>query len=269
MTQHVFDSTMSDRLAVVTGATAGIGYAVVKELVGHGCSVIANGRRPDRLKDLVLEFSNESVQTVRGDTSDEKIVEAMFDAARDRFGDGRSEADLVVVNAGRGLKGSVVDSDTAQWEEMIRTNLLGAALVIRHAARRMLANLERLGSRGKTWRDHPHDIVVIGSTVGRNVSPFSSMYGSTKFGVHGLVEGARRELGPKGVRVTLIEPGFVVSEFQGVAGYDPEWFKGVVDRIGPVLEPADVVRALMAAITQPPWVHFNDITLRPTRQDYP
>ncbi|MBX3391715.1 MAG: SDR family oxidoreductase [Phycisphaeraceae bacterium] len=269
MTQNVFDSTMADRIAVVTGATAGIGYETVKRLVGHGCSVIANGRREDRLRDLVLEFSPECVATVRGDTADQAVVGEMFDAARETFGDGAREADLVVVNAGRGLKGSVVDSDTAQWEEMIRTNLLGAALVVRHAALRMIADLERLSSRGASWRDRPHDIVVIGSTVGRHVSPFSSMYGSTKFGLHGLVEGARRELGPKGIRVTLVEPGFVRSEFQGVAGYDPAWFTGVVDRIGPVLEPADVVRALMSAITQPPWVHFNDIVLRPTRQDYP
>lgn len=269
MTQHVFDASMSDRIAVVTGATAGIGYEVVKQLVGHGCSVVGSGRRPDRLKDLVLEFSLESVRTVQGDTASEEVVARMFDTAKNDFGDGQRDADLVVINAGRGLKGSVLDSDTSQWEEMVRTNLLGAALVLRHAAARMQADIESLKARGKNWRDKCHDIVVIGSTVGRNVSPFSSMYGSTKFGVHGLVEGARRELGPKGIRVTLIEPGFVVSEFQGVAGYDPKWFEGVVERIGPVLHPRDVVGAIMAAITQPPWVHFNDIALRPTRQDYP
>lgn len=269
MTQHVFDQAMSNRIAIVTGATAGIGYEVVRALIGHSCPVVCNGRRPDRLKDLILEFNEENVKTVRGDAGDEKVVEQMFAAAKETFGDGVAEADLVVVNAGRGLKGSVVDSDTAQWEEMIRTNLLGAALTIRHAARHMQANIERLAARGKNWQTHAHDIVVIGSTVGRNVSPFSSMYGSTKFGVHGLVEGARRELGPKGIRVTLIEPGFVESEFQGVAGYDPAWFKGVVEKIGPVLKPEDVARAIMCVVTQPPWVHFNDIALRPTRQDYP
>lgn len=269
MTQHVFDSSMQNRLAIVTGASAGIGYAVVKELVARSCPVICNSRRAANLKDLILEFSAESVATVQGDTADEKVIATMFDKAHAEFGDGKRHPDLVVINAGRGLKGSVMDSDTTQWEEMVRTNLLGAALVIRHAAQKMLASIEQLKARGKSWLEHPHDIVVIGSTVGRNVSPFSSMYGSTKFGVHGLVEGARRELGPKGIRVTLIEPGFVVSEFQGVAGYDPEWFKGVVEKIGPVLKPEDVARAIVAVITQPPWVHFNDVALRPTRQDYP
>ncbi len=269
MTQHTFDSTMKDRIAVVTGATAGIGYEVVRELIAHACPVVANGRRAERLKELTLEFNSQNVQTVQGDTGDDAVITAMFDRARKVFGDGSREADLVVVNAGRGLKGSVVDSDTAQWEELLRTNLLGAAKMIRHAAKRMLADLEAEKARGKTWEEHPRDIVVLGSTVGRHVSPFSSMYGATKFGVHGLVEGARRELGPKGIRVTLIEPGFVVSEFQGVAGYDPAWFQGVMEKFGPALKPQDVARAIHACVSQPPWVHFNNLALRPTRQDYP
>ena len=125
------------------------------------------------------------------------------------------------------------------------------------------------GRTGPAVLTHPRDIVVLGSTVGRHISPFSSMYGSTKFAVNSLAEAARRELGPKGIRVTLVEPGFVVSEFQGVAGYDPEWFKGVVERIGPVLTPADVARTVGFIVSQPAAVHINDIVIRPTRQDYP
>jgi short-subunit dehydrogenase len=105
--------------------------------------------------------------------------------------------------------------------------------------------------------------------VGRNLSPFSSMYGSTKFAIHSLAEGARRELGPKGIRVTLIEPGFVKSEFQDVAGYDPTWVGGVFDKIGPVLTPADVARTIGFEVSQPANVPLNEIMLRPTRQDYP
>ena len=95
------------------------------------------------------------------------------------------------------------------------------------------------------------------------------MYGSTKFGVHGLTEGARRELGPKGIRVSLIEPGFVKSEFQGVAGYDPRWVDGVFEKFGPVLAGADIARVVSFIASQPPHVHVNDVMLRPTRQDYP
>jgi NAD(P)-dependent dehydrogenase (short-subunit alcohol dehydrogenase family) len=95
---------------------------------------------------------------------------------------------------------------------MIRTNLMGAARLMRAAAKRMLNDLGNAA-----WQERPRDIVVIGSVVGRHVSPFSSMYGSTKFAVNSLAEALRREVSPKGIRVTLIEPGFVKSEFQGVA----------------------------------------------------
>ena len=116
-----------------------------------------------------------------------------------------------------------------------------AARLIRAAAARMLADIE---SGGAGWQQDARDIVVIGSNVGRHISPFSSMYGATKFAVNSLAEAQRRELGPKGIRVTLIEPGFVRSEFQEVAGYDPDWFDGIVDRVGPVLSAEDVAEAI-------------------------
>jgi NADP-dependent 3-hydroxy acid dehydrogenase YdfG len=95
------------------------------------------------------------------------------------------------------------------------------------------------------------------------------MYGSTKFAVHGMVEGVRRELGPKGIRVTIVAPGFVVSEFQSVAGYEDAWFSQIKDKIGPPLAPDDVARVITFIAAQPPAVHISEITVRPTRQDYP
>lgn len=260
-------TTLNHRIGVVTGASAGIGEAVVRDLVGAGCSLVANARREEKLRALGAAVSKDRVVAVAGDCADEGTIARMLDGARDRFGAGKREADLIVVNAGRGLNGSVMTSDTSQWEEMIRTNLLGAARLIREAGHRMLKSGE--GLSGPALVTSPRDIIVIGSTVGRHVSPFSSMYGATKFGLHGLVEGARRELGPKGVRVTLIEPGFVESEFQGVAGYDPKWVAEVFARIGPVLKPEDVARVVTFIASQPPSVHINDVMMRPTRQDYP
>ena len=260
------DHPLRNRVAVITGATAGIGEACARALVKAGARVVLNARREQRLRQMVDEFGAEDACFVAGDAGDEGVVQRALDAATSEFG---READLVIVNAGRGLKGSVLDSDRAQWEEMIRVNLLGAALLIRHAGRRMLAAVDADKARHVSWEDTPRDIVVLGSTVGRHISPFSSMYGSTKFGVNAMAEAARRELGPKGVRVTLVEPGFVVSEFQGVAGYDPEWFKGVVERIGPVLTPEDVASAVAWVCALPARVHINDFVIRPTRQDYP
>ena len=256
---------LNQRIAIVTGASAGIGEAVARELSSSGAALVLNARREDRLKSLASSLKH--AVAVAGDCSQDKVIGAMLDAARDTLGGGTREADLVVINAGRGLNGSVMTSDTAQWEEMIRTNLLAAAKLIREAGARMLKSSE--GKSGAELVSHPRDIIILGSTVGRNVSPFSSMYGATKFAVHGLVEGARRELGPKGIRVSLLEPGFVESEFQGVAGYDPKWVAEVFARIGPVLQPVDIARTIAFIASQPANVHINDVVIRPTRQDYP
>ncbi|MFZ4574403.1 MAG: SDR family oxidoreductase [Phycisphaerales bacterium] len=257
---------LSDRISVVTGASAGIGAAIVRALVDNGAAVVANARRADKLDAMVKAWGPRTAAAA-GDCADHAVIAKMLDAAKAGFGGGARDADLIVVNAGRGLNGSVMTSDQSQWEEMIRTNLLGAAALIRAAGERMLRTNE--GKTGPAVLDRPRDIVVIGSTVGRHVSPFSSMYGATKFGLHGLVEGARRELGPKGIRVTLIEPGFVESEFQGVAGYDPKWVAEVFARIGPVLGPDDVARLVTFVASQPAFVHVSDLLIRPTRQDYP
>ena len=258
-------STLQGRIAVVTGASAGIGLATAEHLFKLGAGVVINARRADKLAAVARQIdpSGKRVIPVAGDAGSSEAIAAMLAAARTSLG---GVADLVVVNAGRGLKGSVTDSDQSQWEEMIRTNVLGAAKLMREAGLGMAAAAT---AQGGAWVSSPRDRVVIGSVVGRHVSPFSSMYGGTKFAVSGMVEGVRRELGPKGVRVTLVEPGFVTSEFQGVAGYDPAWYQGVVDRIGPVLMPEDVARVIGVVAQQPAHVHLSNVLVRPTRQDYP
>lgn len=262
---------LDGRVAIVTGATAGIGRAVAADLVAHGARVVINGRRPEKLDEVAGELNRGRPAAVAagvvGDCAEQPVIDAMFDMARRAFA---ADADCVIVNAGRGLSGSVITSDTGQWEEMIRTNLLGAARLIRTASHRMLGVADpAAASLDPQWTRKRRDIVVLGSVVGRHISPYSSMYGSTKFGVHALAEGARRELAPKGVRVSLVEPGFVVSEFQGVAGYKDEWFRGVLEKLGPVLEPQDVARMIRFIVEQPPHVHVSDLLVRPTRQEYP
>jgi NADP-dependent 3-hydroxy acid dehydrogenase YdfG len=258
-------TNLQARTAIVTGASAGIGEAVARELAADGARVVLNARRADRLARLVADIDQQTgrkaAAAAAGDCADPPVIDAMFETAESAFA---QPADLVVVNAGRGLDGSILTSDPDQWEEILRTNYLGAARLMRAAATRMLDALA-----GTDWQQRPHDIIVVGSVVGRHVSPFSTAYGSTKFAVHGLTEGLRREVAGRGIRVTLIEPGFVESEFQGVAGYDPEWVKNVWDKIGPVIQPTDVARAIAFVAAQPPHVHVSDVLVRPTRQEYP
>ena len=260
---------LASRIGVITGATSGIGRAIAERLIAQGARVVVNGRRKDKLDESVKALNSgrrePAAVGVMGDCAEPAVIEGLFAAAKKHFG---ADADAVVVNAGRGLAGGVLSSDTSQWEEMIRTNMLGAARLMRAAAEKMLAAIG-VDPAPDVWQKRAHDIVVIGSVVGRHVSPFSSMYGSTKFGVHGMTEGLRREVASKGIRVTLVEPGFVVSEFQGVAGYKEEWFRGVVEKIGPVLKPEDVARPVAFVLAQPANVHVSDVLIRPTRQDYP
>jgi len=188
------------------------------------------------------------------------VLDRLFASARERFGRG---ADLVVANAGRGLGGSVSEADLSQFEEVLKINVTGALALLQRAAQELVQ---------KQQRDYPRaaaDIVVLGSVVGRHVSPFSAVYGASKFAVHALAEGLRREVGPKGVRVSLVEPGFVLSGFQAGAGYSEELVAGFKERCGPLLAGEDVASAIYFLVTQPPHVHVGDIVVRPTRQDYP
>ncbi len=246
---------LQGRSAIVTGASAGIGEAVALDLAAKGAAVVVNARREDKLQSLVqrIEAAGGRAAPVVGDAAEQSTIDAMLSAAQSLA----APADLIVANAGRGLGGSAMTSDESQWEEMLRINLVGLARLIRTAGPRL------------TQQRGPRDIVVLGSTVGRHVSPFSSMYGATKFGANSLAEATRRELGPEGVRVSLIEPGIVVSEFQSVAGYTDELVQSFHDKFGPLLEPEDVARTISFICAQPEHVHINDVVIRATKQDYP
>lgn len=247
------------RVAIVTGASSGIGEAVMRRFVAAGFGVVGNGRNGEKLAALEREIGP-ACCGVAGDAADNAVLEKLFAAARDRFG---KEADIVVANAGRGLGGSVKDADLSKFDEILRLNVAGVLALIQKAARRMVAGQE--GAYPRTAAD----IVIVGSVVGRHISPFSAVYGATKFAVHALAEGLRRELGPRGVRVSLVEPGIVISGFQDAAGYSEAMVQGFNDKFGPLLRGDDVAQAIHYVVAQPPHVHISDIIVRPTRQDYP
>ncbi|MBC7772674.1 MAG: SDR family NAD(P)-dependent oxidoreductase, partial [Pyrinomonadaceae bacterium] len=89
------------------------------------------------------------------------------------------------------------------------------------------------------------------------------------FALHSLGEALRREIGPKGIRVCVIEPAVVKSEFQNAAGYDPTVFGSFMEKIGPVLEPSDIAELIGSILSLPARVNIADVVIRPTRQDYP
>ncbi len=247
------------RIAIVTGATSGIGEATAKRFVAAGFGVVGNGRNAGKLAALEAALGA-GFCGVAGNAADEEVLDRLFAAARERFG---RDPDIVVANAGRGLGGSVKDADRAQFEEVLKINVCGALALLQKAACRMVDAQQDAFPRAAA------DIVIIGSVVGRHISPFSGVYGASKFAVHALAEGLRREVGPKGVRVSLVEPAIVLSGFQAGAGYSEEQVRHFKEKFGPLLAGADIAEAIYYVVTQPPHVHVSDIVVRPTRQDYP
>jgi NADP-dependent 3-hydroxy acid dehydrogenase YdfG len=252
-------TTDKTRTAIVTGATSGIGEATVRKFIEAGFNVIGNGRTADRLTALENELGDRFCG-VAGDAGDSAVLDRLFDTAKERFG---GEADIVVANAGRGLDGSVMTSDLSQFQDLLNINVTGTLLLLQKAARRMVE------MQKTAFPESAADIVIIGSVVGRHISPFSAVYGSSKFAVHALAEGLRREIGPQGVRVSLVQPGIVVSGFQDVAGYSDDLVKNFYDKFGPLLVGEDIADAIHHVVSLPPHVSISDIVVRPTRQDYP
>lgn len=247
------------RTAIITGVTSGIGEATLRKFIESGYSVTGNGRNKEKIGALQKEFGDDFLGII-GDATKEEVVDRLFSECENHFG---QPADLVVANAGRGLGGSIREIDPAEFEEVLSINVGGVLRLIQKAAQKMTL-LQK-----KRFPQYAADIILIGSVSGRNISPFSSAYGSTKFAVNALAEGLRREVGPEGVRVSLIEPGIVISGFQKTAGYPDDLVDDFLEKFGPLTNSRDVAEAIYYVVSRPAHVHISDLMVRPTRQDYP
>jgi len=251
------DKPLSGKTAIITGASSGIGSATAATLSRAGAAVVIHARRKERLERLAAEIvaNGGRVLVVAGDAGIEGDIDMLL-AQAVNWPDGGCKYDIVIVNAGRGLAGGILDSDHTRWQELFQTNVLGAAYLLRQAGNYLL---QRRGG----------DIVAIGSVVGRHISPFSGFYGSSKFAIAALAEALRREICRHGVRVSLVMPGIVASEFQNVAGYDEENFGRTVAEFGRLLEPQAIADGIHWLLTLPPHVNVNEIMIRPTGQSSP
>ena len=248
---------LSGKTAIVTGASSGIGYATSSTLAQAGAAVVIHARRKERLDELASKIAAQGgrVLAVAGDASVPADIDLLMDSALS-WNEGGGKVDIVIVNAGRGLAGGILGSEESQWQEMYQVNVLGAAHLMRRAGQYMVQR-------------ESGDIVAIGSVVGRNVSPFSGFYGSSKFAIGAIAEGLRREICQHGVRVSLVMPGIVLSGFQRVAGYDEENFGKGIAQFGKLLEPQAIADSICWLLTLPPHINVNEIMIRPTGQTYP
>jgi NADP-dependent 3-hydroxy acid dehydrogenase YdfG len=245
------------KTAIITGASSGIGRATALALAKAGEAVVIYARRKERLDELAAEIAalGGKALAVEGDAGNYADIDLLLERTL-AWDEGGHKYDIVVVNAGRGLAGGILNSEESLWQELYRINVLGAAHLMRRAGQYMVQRKSG-------------DIVVIGSVVGRNVSPFSGFYGSSKSAIGAIAEGLRREVCPHGVRVSLVMPGIVLSEFQGVAGYNEENFGKGIAPFGKLLEPQAIADGIRWLLRLPSHVNVNEIMIRPTGQSYP
>ena len=224
-----------DRVFVITGASSGIGAATARAAAADGYSLVLAARSKDKLDALVDEIGDERAIAVEADITDWESNERLVQAALDRFG----RVDVVFANAGFGAARGWLKETPEHWRDMVLTNVLGAAYTLRAA---IPAVTETKGH-----------LLVTGSVAGRRALP-GSLYSCTKWAVTAMGEAVRQDLNDTGVRVTVIEPGMVDTPF-----FD--------DPPSGALEPDDIARAVMFALTQPPHVDVNEMLIRPTAQD--
>jgi clavulanate-9-aldehyde reducatase len=241
---------LDGRVAVVTGASSGIGEATVRALSGAGAGVALGARRTDRLQEVADSLDGPAL--VRAvDVSDEEQARAFVEAASQELGG----LHILVNNAGVMLLGPVADADTDEWRRMIAVNLLGL-LYCTHAA---LPLIERSGGG---------DIVNVSSVAGRRADAGAAVYNMTKFGVHAFSEALRQEALHAAIRVTTVAPGFVDTELQGHTT-NPLVRRATErarEQIGEVLKAEDIADAILHAVTRPRHVCVNEIVVRPTGQ---
>jgi NADP-dependent 3-hydroxy acid dehydrogenase YdfG len=245
---------LQGRVAIVTGASSGIGEATAVALSAAGAKVAIVARRADRLEALakrILDAEGEALP-IPADASLESEAKRMLGAVEDRYG----RLDILVNNAGVMLLSPIAEAEIADFRRMIEINLFGLMTLSRLA----LPIMKRGGAG---------HFVNISSVAGRVANPGSGGYAATKFGVGAFSESLRREVYKDKIRVTVIEPGAVKTELTD--HLTNATMKAAIAEMRKVmtepLESEDIAAAVLYAVTQHPRVNVNEILIRPTLQE--
>ena len=235
---------IAGKVAVITGASSGIGAAAARLLTQEGVHVILAARRRERLVSLASELGN-AASIIETDVANKAQVAALFNQVQERFGG----LDLLFNNAGIGINARFETSDPDKWRQMIDVNLYG----VLHCTQAAIPLM-----RGRAGAM----ICSVSSVGGRHGVENWSVYSATKFAVVGFHDALRKELGPDRIRVSVIEPGAVWTEF----GHNVS--EALDDRRAKLeaLSAEDVAQALVYAFAQPANVLVQEILLRPVLQ---
>lgn len=240
---------LEGKVAVVTGASSGIGAATVKELAKHGAIVVMAARRTERLKELAESIETETL-AITTDVSKRSDVENLFEQVKEKFG----RVDILINNAGILLPSLLENLNVDDWDKMIDINLKGSlycfASVLPMMKEQNSGHIINLGSRGA-----------------HRIRKRRAVYSATKYAIRALTEGMRQEITPQtGIRVSLISPGAVDTEINRYLSGDEmnEFGKNLTFE---TLNSENVANAILYALTQPANVNINEILVLPTGQE--
>ena len=250
---------LEEAVALVTGASSGIGEATARALAAEGAAVSLVARRRDRLEGLAEEIAGAGGRAlaVEADITDQDQAVGAVEQTVAEFG----RLDIVVNNAGQMLLGPMSEAPTEEWDRMIDINLK-ALLYVTHAAIPQLTAAAADSSRGVA------DLVNISSIAGRKVRAGMGVYNLTKHGVGAVSEALRQELAADRVRVSIIEPGIVATE---LTDHIRDGVREVVqEAIGKIeaLRSEDIADAIVWSVTRPAHVSVNEVLVQPTAQTW-
>ena len=247
-------NAIANKVVVITGASSGLGEATARLLAKRGAMLVVCARRLERLEKLAAEIAAAGGEAIAHatDVARRADVEKLIQAAHDKFG----RVDVLVNNAGIMPMAAMSKLKVDEWDRMIDVNIKGVLYGIAAVLPGMRTN------KGG-------HIINLSSVAGLRVSAgVGTVYSATKFAVKAISEGLRAEVGREGIRVTTLYPGAVASELMDGSS-DPEAAAGIKAFYQANEIPADsVARAVVYAIEQPAEMSINEITLRPTRQEF-
>lgn len=250
---------LTETVALVTGASSGIGAATARSLAAKGAAVAVVARRRDRLAELAKSITDDggTALVLEADLTDCARAQEVIGGAVGELG----RLDIVVNSAGVLYPGPVAAAPAGEWERMIAINVGGVLNVIRAA----LPHLVAAAARGPR---HVADLVNISSTGGRVARPGTAVYSLTKFGVNALSESLRQELLANRVRVSLVEPGTVDTELSSHTRAELRAGIAQMTQSIELLRPEDIAEAVTYIVTRDRRVAVNEILIRAAEQTW-
>ena len=247
----VLDGTV----ALVTGASSGIGAATALALSAEGAAVALAARREDRLEEVAATVRQRggTALAIEADVTDEAQARAAVERTVAELG----RLDTLVNNAGVMLLGPVVGAPLDEWTRMVELNVLGV-LYSTHAALPHLLKAAHSDPRSVA------DIVNLSSVAGRFARNGNGVYALTKFGIAAFSEALRQEVTERYLRISVIEPGATATE---LAGHNrPEILESIRSQFGQTMDANDIADAIAYVVTRPRHVTINEVLIRPTEQ---